>query len=127
MKWILKTQAFDRWMEKAPLTDDALCKAVTEMEQGLIDADLGGGVVKKRIALPGRGKSGGTRTIVATNKGDRWSFLYGFAKKDRENITANELDEFRITAQELLSFPESVIRKMIENKDLLEVYHEPDN
>lgn len=76
---------FRRWMRKTELSDAALCKAVAEMDQGLIDADLGGGVMKKRVPLPGRGKSGGARTLVATNKGDRWFFLYGFAKNQRDS------------------------------------------
>lgn len=59
MKRVFKTRHFSRWMRKTELSDSALCVAVAEMEQGLIDADLGGGVVKKRVALPGRGKSGG--------------------------------------------------------------------
>jgi hypothetical protein len=68
-------------MRKAGLTDQALCQAVSEMSQGLIDADLGGNVVKKRVPLPGRGKRGGARTIVATNRGDRWFFLFQVAFK----------------------------------------------
>ena len=58
-------------MRKTELNDAMLCQAVSEMERGLLDADLGGGVLKKRIALPGRGKRGGIRTLVATNQGDR--------------------------------------------------------
>lgn len=58
-------------MRKTELTDSALCAAVLEMAQGLVDADLGGGVVKKRVGLAGRGKRGGVRTLVATNKGSR--------------------------------------------------------
>ena len=67
-----------------------LCQAVYEMSRGLIDADLGAGVVKKRIATPGRSKSGGMRTLVATNKGDRWFFMFGFAKNERANISDAE-------------------------------------
>lgn len=61
-------------MRKTELSEDALCAAVVEMAQGLIDADLGGGVVKKRVGLSGHGKPGGARTLVATNKGNRWFF-----------------------------------------------------
>jgi hypothetical protein len=71
MRRIFKTRHFSRWMRKTELFDEALCTAVSEMNEGLIDADLGGDVVKKRVALPGRGKSGGARTIVATNKDNR--------------------------------------------------------
>lgn len=61
-------------MRKTELSDHALCVAVIEMAQGLIDADLGGGVVKKRIGMAGRGKSGGARTLIATNRGNKWFF-----------------------------------------------------
>lgn len=74
MSRVFKLRHFSRWMRKTELTDADLCQAVHEMSQGLIDADLGAGVVKKRIATPGRGKSGGMRTLVATNKGNRWCF-----------------------------------------------------
>ena len=92
MKRVFRTRHFSRWMRKTELSDPALCGAVSEMERGLIDADLGGGVVKKRVALPGRGKSGGARTLVATNKGNRWFFVFGFEKNERPNVTAKELE-----------------------------------
>lgn len=79
-------------MRKTELTDAVLCKAVQEMAAGLIDADLGGSVVKKRVGLAGRGKRGGVRTLVATNKGNRWFFVFGFEKSDRANIS-DESDE----------------------------------
>ena len=82
MTRVFKTRSFGRWARKAGLFDDVLCQAVDEMIGGLVDADLGGGVVKKRVALPGRGKSGGSRTLVATNKGDRWFFIFGFEKNE---------------------------------------------
>jgi hypothetical protein len=65
------------------MTDRALWAAILEMAEGLIDADLGGHVVKKRVALHGQGKRGGARTIVATKLAGRWFFLYGFRKNDR--------------------------------------------
>jgi hypothetical protein len=86
-----KTKYFGRWAKKADLTDRALLSAVEEIRRGLVDADLGGGLLKKRIALPGRGKSGSTRTILATNRNDRWFFVYGFEKNERENISSTEL------------------------------------
>ena len=69
MKRVFKTRHFSRWMRKTELTDTALCNAVVEMRQGLIDADFGGSIVKKCVGLAGRGKRGGARTLVATNKG----------------------------------------------------------
>lgn len=73
-------------MRKTDLDDALLLSAVQEMEQGLIDADLGGGLYKKRIPLRGRGKRGGARTLIATNKAGRWIFLTGFEKNERNNI-----------------------------------------
>ncbi|MDD5216126.1 MAG: type II toxin-antitoxin system RelE/ParE family toxin [Methylococcales bacterium] len=65
---IFKPRFFARQMQKIGLSDELLLNAVDEMERGLIDANLGGGVVKKRVALPNRGKSGSTRTLIATKK-----------------------------------------------------------
>lgn len=71
MRRVFTTRTFTRSMKKAGLTDEALCAAVEEMSQGLVDADLGGDVLKKRVALPGQGKRGGARTIVATKMAGR--------------------------------------------------------
>jgi hypothetical protein len=76
---IYKTRWFDRWARKQGLNNLSLCLAVQEMMEGLYEADLGGGLVKKRVARTGQGKSGGFRTLVATNRGDRWIFVFGFA------------------------------------------------
>ena len=100
---VFKIRHFQRWMRKTELTDAALCKAVEEMVSGLIDADLGGGVVKKRVGLAGRGKRGGVRTLVATNRGNRWFFLFGFEKNDRANITEEELEGLQALASDLLA------------------------
>ncbi len=75
-----KIKAFAKWASGEGLSDDALASAVVEMEKGLIDAKLGGQVVKKRVALPGRGKRGSTRTLVAFRQGYNAIFIYGFAK-----------------------------------------------
>ena len=75
-----KTRWFARWARKEGLSDKALHGAVEEMANGLFDADLGGDLLKKRIARAGQGKSGGYRTLVATNRGSRWIFVYGLPK-----------------------------------------------
>ena len=80
---IFKTRHFQRWMNKAGLSDEMLVVAVLEMVAGLVDADLGGGVLKKRIALSGRGKRGSVRTLIATRRADRWIFVFGFEKNQR--------------------------------------------
>jgi hypothetical protein len=104
MTRVFRTRTFTRWMAKVGLTDEALCEAVAEMSQGLINVDLGGHVVKKWVALPGQGKRGGARTIVATKLAERWFFLYGFGKNERATINQDELKVFREMAKELLSF-----------------------
>jgi hypothetical protein len=104
--------------------DSALCAAVAEMAQGLIDADLGGGIVKKRIGLAGRGKRGGARTLVATNKGSRWFFVFGFEKNERANIAEDELEALKAMAEELLARTEPQLTKAIRDGALQEICHE---
>lgn len=94
------------------------------MERGLIDADLGGGVVKKRVALPGRGKSGSTRTLLATNKADRWVFVFGFEKNDRANITAKELKALQEIAKDLLAMSEHDIKACLQQGGITEIGNE---
>ena len=100
---IYKTRWFDRWARKEGLAPSSLCAAVLEMTNGLVDADLGGGLVKKRIGRPGQGKRGGYRTLVATNKGDRWVFVFGFPKNERGNIDKDETEALKKLAAYLLS------------------------
>lgn len=121
MRRVFKTRHFDRWMRKTDLRDPALCRAVTEMERGLIDADLGGGVVKKRVALPGRGKSGSLRTLLATNRGDRWFFVFGFAKNERENISSKELEALRTIAEDLLKLTSTALDANVTDGALQEI------
>jgi hypothetical protein len=97
---VFKTRVFARFARKAKLGDQALRDAVTEIERGLIHADLGGGVIKQRIARNGAGKSGGFRTIILYRMASRAVFVYGFEKSARDNIDDDELREFRRLAVE---------------------------
>ncbi len=124
MRRVFKTRHFHRWMRKTELTDQALCQAVTEMSKGLIDAELGGGIVKKRIGLAGRGKRGGVRTLIATNKGSRWFFVYGFEKNDRANITDDELQALQDIAEQLLARQGRQLDEAVEDGSLKEICHE---
>ena len=124
MKRIFRTRTFSRWMSKAGLADPDLRQSVTEMEAGLIDADLGGQVVKKRIALPGRGKRGGARTIVATNRGDRWYFIFGFGKNERANIDKHELRALQELASDLLGQDDVAVTAALKVDELVEVDHD---
>src|SRR6478672_1014901 len=95
MRRVFMTRHFSRWLGKMDLSVEALCRSVEEMERGLIDANLGGGIIKKRVALPGRGKRGSARTLVAMNSANRWFFVFGFKKNDRDNINAKELSALK--------------------------------
>jgi len=95
-----------------------------EMSQGLIDADLCGCVVKKRVGLSGRGKRGGARTLIATNKGNRWFFVYGFEKNDRASITDDELAALQDIAHELLSRTSKQLDEATEDGSLQEICHD---
>lgn len=111
-------------MRKTELSDEALCSAVVEMAQGLIDADLGGGMVKKRVGVSGRGKRGGARTLVATNKGNRWFFVYGFEKNDRANIADDELEALKELAEQLLARTGKQLAQALNDGTLREICHD---
>jgi hypothetical protein len=95
---------FNKWAEKEGLSDDTLRAAVDEMERGLIDPDLGGHVVKKRVAVGGRGKRGGVRTLLAYMSGNKAFFVYGFAKNARANVSMDELKALKRLAKELMNY-----------------------
>ena len=118
---IYKTKVFDRWANEQGLTDQSLCQAIREMIAGLIDADLGGGLYKKRVARTGKGKSGGFRTLVATNRGDRWIFVFGFAKNERDNINKKEKDALKKLANYYLSLSLEALLKAQQSIELIEV------
>ena len=98
-----KTKAFARFANREGLEDAALCEGVRRAREGLIDADLGGGVIKQRIARKGGGRSGGFRTIVLFRRGELAFFVYGFAKSERANLRRDELATFRLLADEYLA------------------------
>jgi hypothetical protein len=110
---ILVTKTFARWMRKSQVTNADIVGAAQEMMLGLIDANLGGHLVKKRVAIRGRGKSAGARTIVATKFEQRWVFLFGFEKNERSNIDASELKVLQELAASLLDLDQQAIATAI--------------
>ena len=118
---VFATKTFARWMRKNKVSKKDLLDATQEMVNGLIDVDLGGYVVKKRVALHGRGKSSGARTIVATKFGVRWFFLFGFEKNERANIDADELKSLQQLALALLSFDASQLTTAVNLGQLIEL------
>lgn len=121
MTRIFKTRTFNRWLRKVGLSDEALRQAVIEMSQGLVDADLGGNIIKKRVALPGRGKRAGTRTFVATSMGNRWFFLYGYEKSERTNINKGELKALQELASQYLMFEEAELNLAVASGKITEI------
>ena len=87
---IFKTPDFTSWAKNENVDDSALLAAIQEVENGLIDAKLGGNVIKKRVARTGQGKSGGFRTIIAFNVDDKSFFIFGFSKNEKANISIKE-------------------------------------
>ena len=118
---IYKNKWFHRWSKKEGLNDETLCAAVEEMAAGLFEADLGGGLLKKRIARGGQGKSGGFRTLVATNRGDRWVFVFGFSKNVRANIDKDEQEALKKLAEHLLGLTSAAMRTAVMAGELIEV------
>ena len=116
-----KTKPFARFADREGIEDAALRDAVRRAGRGLIDADLGGGVIKQRIARRGQGRSGGFRAIVLFRRGERAFFVYGFAKNDRENLRRDELKAFRLLAGEMLELDEAGVGAALANGTIIEV------
>jgi hypothetical protein len=118
---IFQNKAFMRFAKKAGIGDVALCEAIRDAERGLIAADLGGGVIKQRIARPGRGKSGGFRTLIVFRAGARAFFVHGFAKNEKDNIGQDELSALKKLANALLAYDDKAIARVIASGTLAEV------
>ena len=113
-----------KWAKKENVTDKAIKKAVTEMQNGLIYAELGDGLCKQRIARQGQGKRGGHRTLIAFKKDDRSIFVFGFSKNERDNINEEDKKKYRELAQFYLNLSYSQLNVMISEKKLIEVAYE---
>jgi hypothetical protein len=118
---IFKNAWFERFARKQKIPDAALLEAVRRADSDQIDADLGGGVLKQRIARPGQGKSGGYRTIILYRKGQRAFFVYGFAKSERDNIDDDEREQFKRAAKHVLGLSEQHLAALIRKGQFLEV------
>lgn len=88
---------------------------------GMIDADLGGGVIKLRIARKGEGKSGGSRAIVLFRSNVRAVYAYGFEKKDLENTTSRDLEAFRELARVVLAYDNAELARQTAAGSLIEI------
>ena len=121
-----KTRWFARFARRHGIPDGDLLDAVRRAERGLIDANLGGGVIKQRISRENEGRSGGYRSIVLFKAGDRAILAYGFAKNARDNIDADELRALRDLAREMLAYHPAQISVAIERSALTELRDDDD-
>ncbi|WP_281040952.1 type II toxin-antitoxin system RelE/ParE family toxin [Rhizobium sp. BK068] len=118
---VLKDLEFEDWAGEYNVTDAMLCDAAKEIEAGLVDARLGGFLLKKRVAAPGRGKRGSYRTIVGHRQGDRLIFVHGFAKNETDNITKKEKEALRKLCDVYMLADDKKLAEMIEMKQILEI------
>lgn len=121
---VFKTKWLMQYARRERIKDESLCDAIRRAEQGMVDADLGGGVIKQRIARTGQGRSGGYRMLIAYRTTDRSIFLYGFAKNERENIENDELTTLREIATGWLNANKEDLERALEMGVLQEVQYE---
>lgn len=118
---IFKTKWVARFVRRERISDADLKETIERAERGLIDGDLGGGLIKQRVARPGQGRSGGFRMIVAYRTADRAFFLYGFAKSERENIEDDELQTLRDIAAAFLANDDTALDEAVSIGKLQEI------
>lgn len=121
MTRIFLTKNFARWSANVGLTDAKIEQAVTEVESGLVDANLGGHLFKKRIGINNQGKSGSLRTLIGFKAGDNAFVLYGFPKNERGNITKQEKEAFKEMARVFFELSEESLRKAVKSGALREI------
>jgi len=121
---VYRMKSFRRFQRKERIGDGELRDEIRRVERGLVDADLGGGIVKQRLARRGQGRSGGYRVIVAYRAGVRAVFLYGFAKNEKDDIADDELYALRQIAADALSASNDHLQRMIGDGRLTELNYE---
>lgn len=123
---VYRLKAFARFQRREKIPDKALGKAIADAERGLVDADLGGGLIKQGAARKGQGKSGGYRTIIAYRRGDRAVFLFGFAKSERANLDDDELVAWRRIGRSYLALDDERLEAAVAAEELVELSYDHD-
>ena len=118
---IFKSRWFQRFARKEGIAEAALQEAADRADKGQIDADLGGEVIKQRIARRGQGKSSGYRAIILFRRKTKAFFVYGFPKSQRANIDVDELKQFREAAKHVLALTERQLAELLKRGDFIEV------
>ena len=118
---VFKSRWFQRFTRKEAIADSVLSEAIARAERGQIDADLGSGVIKQRLARPGQGRAKGYRTIIFFRRGARAFFVYGFAKSGRTNIDDGEEKQFKEAAKHVLALSDRQLAELLTRGDFVEV------
>ena len=121
---IYKNAWFAKFARKERIGDSTLLEAVERANKGQMDADLGGGLLKQRVAREGSGKSGGFRTLLFLRSGECAIFAFGFAKSDKANLSAEELYEFKKAARLILGFSQAQLDALVEIGRLTEIIYD---
>lgn len=119
--YYLKNKYFTRWAKEEGITDNLLWLAIHEFENGLFEANLGNHLYKKRIALTGKGKSSGTRTILFYQTGKKLLFCYGFKKNQQHNLSSLEFKALNKLSDEYQIITEEAVLNNIKNKTFFEI------
>ena len=118
---LYKLKAFARFARSENISDKSLAEAVERAGRGLVDADLGGGLIKQRVARKGQGRRGGYRVLIAFRFGDFAVFLFGFAKSAEDNLDDRQLDVLRRVAAAWLSTDAASVQRAVEDEELAEI------
>ena len=118
---VFKTKTFARFARKQSIDDATLWRAIENADRGLVDADLGGGVIKQRAARVGQGKRSGYRTIVLYRTAERALFVYGFAKNEQDNIEDADLKDYRQLTHEVLNWKQGQVAKVLATGAWIEI------
>lgn len=118
---VFKLRTFDRWA-RGLLADADLCKAAAEVLAGRYEADLGGGLCKKRVAVNGRGKSGSTRTLIAKHRAGAVFFVAGRQKSDPgSDFTDREVSVAKLVAKGLQGASEQQLAALLDAGSIKEI------
>ena len=121
---LFKTKWFTRYARHERLEDHSLCEAIERAERGIVDADLGGGIIKQRVARTGQGRAAGYRLLIAYRSGSRAVFLYGFAKSERDNIKMDDIETLREIGEAWLEAKKERLEHAIKEGILKEVNYD---
>jgi hypothetical protein len=126
MKHLYLSKEFAREARRAGLDDDGLRDAVDRAERGIVDAELGSGLIKQRVARPGKGRSGGFRTVIAYRRGTRAIFLHMFPKSRKANLDAAELEDLKDIAKPLMRLSDEQLRTLAITRGWREIERQSD-